>query len=201
MEDEYAVTPVRLRRSDLHIRQPAESAGLPDDGGVEWAPLAPYWSVLWRSGVALARELDGARVAGKRIVELGCGLGLPSLAAARAGARVLATDLDPDAVALVEENARDNGIGLEAMAVDWRAADALVARRPFDLILAADVLYERSHADSLLKLLPRLGRKACIADPGREHAQPFLRRARRRWAIDTQRRGIVSLHWLTMRES
>jgi predicted nicotinamide N-methyase len=201
VDDEYVVTPVRLRRSDLRIRQPAESASLPDDGGVEWAPLAPYWSVLWRSGVALARELDGARLAGKRIVELGCGLGLPSLAAARAGARVLATDSDPEAVALVEANARDNGIGLEAMAVDWRVADALVARRPFDLILAADVLYERPHVDSLLDLLPRLGRKACIADPGREHAGPFLGRARRRWAIDTQRRGIVSLHWLTMRKS
>ena len=201
MDDEFVVTPVRLRTSNLRIRQPAESAGLPDDGGVEWAPLAPYWSVLWRSGVALARELDGARVAGKRVVELGCGLGLPSLAAARAGARVLATDSDPEAVALVAENARGNGIELEAMAVDWRAADALVARRPFDLILAADVLYERPHVDSLLELLPQLAPKACLADPGREHAEPFLRRARRRWAIDTQRRGIVSLHWLTMRGS
>ena len=200
MDGEYVVNPVRLGRSELRIRQPAESAGLPDDGGVEWAPLAPYWSVMWRSGVALAKELDGARVAGKRIVELGCGLGLPSLAAARAGARVLATDADPEAVALLEENARDNDIGLEAMAVDWRTADALVARRPFDLILAADVLYERSHADNLLELLPLLGRKACVADPGRKHAELFLRRARRRWTIDTQRRGVVSLHWLTTRE-
>src|SRR5919112_158354 len=71
---------IELPRGELSMRQPGESAELPDDGPVEWAPLAPYWSVLWRSGVELARELDAAEVRGLRVVELGCGLAVPSIA-------------------------------------------------------------------------------------------------------------------------
>ena len=132
-------------------------------------------------------------------MELGCGLGVPSLAAARAGARVHATDSSAEAIALLERNARSNGLEVETSVVDWRDAGELAADGPFDLVLAADVLYERSHASELLEVLPELGRKACIADPGREHAGPFVKRARRRWTIDTQRRGVVALHWLTAR--
>jgi len=50
---------IELPGGELRVLQPLESAELPDAGAVEWAPIAPYWSVLWRSGVALARELDG----------------------------------------------------------------------------------------------------------------------------------------------
>src|SRR2546429_2421423 len=98
---------------ELLLLQPSEAAELPDDGPVEWAPLAPYWSVLWRSGVALGRQVAGPRLSGLRVVELGCGLGVPSLVAARAGAAVLATDECAEALELVERNARENGLSLE----------------------------------------------------------------------------------------
>ena len=62
-----------LPDGELCLLQPREGAELPDDGGVEWAPLAPYWSVLWRSGLALGRELSRWRLDGLRVVELGCG--------------------------------------------------------------------------------------------------------------------------------
>src|ERR1700752_539176 len=91
---------LELPSGELRLLQPEESAELPDDGAVEWAPLVPYWSVLWLSGVALARELDGVKLRGVRVVELGCGLAVPSIAAARAGAEVLATDSDPEALEL-----------------------------------------------------------------------------------------------------
>ena len=103
---------------------PQEAAELPDAGEVEWAPIAPYWSVLWRSGVALARELEGEALRGLRVVELGCGLGVPSIAAARAGASVLATDACAEALALVERNAQANGVDVETATVDWAAARA-----------------------------------------------------------------------------
>ena len=128
---------IELPSGPLHVLQPSESAGLPDAGGVEWAPIAPYWSVLWRSGVALARELDGAPLRGQRVAELGCGLAVPSIAVARAGAAVLATDACAEALALVARNAQANDVRVETAMVDWAEPEELLSRAPFDLVLAA----------------------------------------------------------------
>ena len=187
---------ISLPAGELVVLQPSEAAELPDDGPVEWAPLMPYWSVLWRSGVALARELAEAEPAGLRVVELGCGLGVPSLAAARAGATVLATDECLEALELVERSARENGVTVETARVDWCAPDELVARGPFDLVLAADVLYERPGVAQLRSLLPRLGGEAWLADPGRPVAAAFLDHAREQWAVATSVRDGVAIHRL-----
>jgi predicted nicotinamide N-methyase len=192
--EEYVTHTIELPSGDLRLLQPAEAAKIPDDHEVEWAPLAPYWSVLWRSGVALARELDGLELGGKRVVELGCGLAVPSIAAARRGAEALATDGDIDALSLVERNAAANGVHVETAAVDWADPDELVERGPFALALAADVLYERPGVAMLLELLPRLAEEAWVADPGRPAAEAFFEQARRRWRLDSVRRGVVELH-------
>jgi len=117
-----------------------------------------------------------------------------SLAAARAGAWVLATDESAEALRLVERNARANDVAVETAVVDWRAADSLVARGPFDLVLAADVLYERSSVGVLLSLLPRLGSEVLLADPGRPAADAFLEQARGRWLVESDARDGVSIH-------
>ena len=197
---------VELPGGELRILQPEEAAELPDDGAVEWAPIAPYWAVLWRSGVALARELEGEELGGLRMMELGCGLAVPSIAAARAGASVLATDACPEALALAKRNARANGVRIETAAIDWAdpgaaAGPAPGAVRPggrdrFDLVVAADVLYERSAVAPLLSLLPRLAPEAWLADPGRPAAGAFLEQASRRWPVDTRMRGVVRIHRL-----
>jgi predicted nicotinamide N-methyase len=160
--------------------------------------LAPYWAVLWRSGVALARELDGAPLDGLRVVELGCGLAAPSIAAARAGASVLATDNCPEALELVTRNADANGVRVETAAIDWSQPGELIKRAPFDLALAADVLYERASVAPLLSLLPRLAPEAWLADPDRPAAGAFLEQARRRWSVETRVRGVVQLHRLRL---
>jgi predicted nicotinamide N-methyase len=187
---------VELPGGDLGILQPEEVAELPDDGAVEWAPVAPYWAVLWRSGVAMARELEGEELGGLRVVELGCGLAVPSIAAARAGASVLATDVSPEALALAKRNARSNGVRIETAAIDWADPGAVAGRGPFDLVLAADVLYERPAVAALLDLLPRLAPEALLADPGRPAAGAFLERASLRWPVDTRVRGVVRIHRL-----
>jgi predicted nicotinamide N-methyase len=196
---------VHLVGGELRILQPEEAAELPDDGPVEWAPVAPYWAVLWRSGVALARELEGEELgerssararralAGRRVVELGCGLAVPSIATARAGAAVLATDVAPEALALARRNARANGVRIETASFDW-SDPAQLAR--FDLVLAADVLYERPAVAALLDLLPRLAPEAWLADPGRPAAGVFLEQASRRWSVETRVRGLVRIHRL-----
>jgi predicted nicotinamide N-methyase len=192
--EEYVTQTVELPSGELRMLQPAESAEIPDDHQVEWAPLAPYWSIIWRSGVALARELDVEPPSGLRVVELGCGLALPSIAAARGGAKALATDGDIDALALVERNAARNGVELETMAADWGDPDELVERGPFDLVLAADILYERPSVAMLLKLLPRLAPRAWVADPGRPAAGAFMEHAERQWKVEARVQGVVRLY-------
>jgi predicted nicotinamide N-methyase len=189
---------VELPSGELHLLQPREAAELPDEGAVEWAPLAPYWAVLWRSGVALAGELDGLALRGRRVVELGCGLAVPSIAAARAGAAVLATDECAEALPLVERNAHANDVRVETAAVDWADPDELVSRGPFDLVLAADVLYERASVAVLLSLLPRLAPEGWLADPGRPAAGAFVEEARQRWPVETLVRGVVRIHRLQL---
>jgi predicted nicotinamide N-methyase len=195
--DDLVAQSIDLPSGELRLLQPEESAELPDVGPVEWAPIAPYWSVLWRSGVALAHEVDGIALRGMRVVELGCGLALPSLAAARGGADVLTTDACREALALAERNARLNGVSVETATVDWAAPGALLARAPFDVVLAADVLYESANVELLLSLLPRLAPEAWLADPGRPAANEFLERAGELgWIVETRVRDVVRIHRL-----
>lgn len=198
---DYVVNKLSFAGIDLEVLQPAEAAELPDDGPVEWAPVVPYWSVLWRSGVALAREVASSAVAHRRLVELGCGLGVPSIVAAQRGASVLATDESNEALGLLGRNARANGVPVNLLRMDWRAPDKIVARGPFDLALAADVLYERSSVAPLLSLLGRLRCEVWIADPGRPAAGAFLEQARRDWSIDTGDREGVAIYRLRAKNS
>src|SRR5581483_6059339 len=104
---------------------------------------------LWPASLALARALP-ARLDGVRVVELGCGLALPSLVAAARGARVTAIDWAADAIALLRTNAAANGLLVDGQVQDWRRFDG-----DFDLALAADVLYEERNVEPLARLLPR----------------------------------------------
>jgi predicted nicotinamide N-methyase len=194
--DDLICQTVPLEEGELHLLQTRDAAELPDDGRVEWAPLVPYWSVLWRSGLALGREVSRRCFAGLRIVELGCGMGVPSLAASRSGAAVLATDASSEAVELLECNASRNGLDVDTAQVDWASPARLLMRGPFDLVLAADVLYERASVSQLLALLPELAPRVLLADPGRPAADAFLVEAQTRWTVETKASGVVNIHEL-----
>ena len=147
-----------------------------------------------------ARPLEGARV-----VELGCGLALPSIGAALRGARVLATDWSPHAVSLAAKNALRNGVPVEVALSSWTAPARVLAGAPWDLVLASDVLYERRNVDMLLDLLPRLVGEAgevLLTDPGRPPAAIFLERAATGWRIETtvDPLSAVAVHRLARRD-
>ncbi|MDX6481345.1 MAG: hypothetical protein QOG85_1855 [Gaiellaceae bacterium] len=110
------------------------------------------------------------------MLELGCGLGLPSLAAALGGADVLATDWAEDAIELLRENAERNGAALRVERVRWSEPEPLLRAAPWDVVLGADLLYEERNADQLAALLPRLGGEVLLAEPGRPYAKEFLAR-------------------------
>jgi len=136
----------------------------------------PYWADVWPSSIILAGkllELDGH---GRTALELGCGVGLSTLAATSAGFDVLSTDYYEDALDVTRANVfRNLGKLARTRLVDWRHLPLDLGT--FDLIFASDVLYEQEYA----KLLPILFRGllskdgiALIADPGRVAAPVFV---------------------------
>lgn len=161
---------------------PPDAEELIEEEAFEREEFLPYWAELWPSALALARVVAGSRLRGTRVIELGCGLALPSIVAALGGARVLATDWSEDALAFAARNAERNGAALETARLDWGAPQ--VGEEPFGLVLAADVLYERRNVDQLLALLPRLAPEAIVADPGRPALGAFLEGARERWRVE-----------------
>ena len=154
--------------------RPPSADDLIDEEAFDEDEFLPYWAELWPSGLALARVVGGLDLAGRRVVELGAGLGLPSLAAALRGGDVLATDWAEDAVALLRDNAARNAIALRAERVRWDEPGPLLAGAPWDVVLGADLLYEQRNADRLLQLLPQLGGELLLAEPGRPFAARFL---------------------------
>jgi predicted nicotinamide N-methyase len=164
---------VELAGRSLTLLRPPSADELIDEAAFAVDEFLPYWAELWPSGVALAAHVGRRDLRGRRVLELGAGLGLPSLAAALRGADVLATDWAEDAVALLQANAERNGVALRVEVARWD--DPARFGSGWDLVLAADVLYEARNADQLLALLPRLeAREIVLAEPGRPFAKDFL---------------------------
>ncbi|MGD8396651.1 MAG: methyltransferase domain-containing protein [Candidatus Eiseniibacteriota bacterium] len=139
----------------------------------------PYWADVWPSAIALGRRLVGMPLAGRRVLELGAGVGVPGLAAAQRGARVLITDREPVAIEVVRRSAVLNGLVVETAVLDWNVSqeDATVPQSDFDWIVGADLLYDRSHVEPLagtLAALLRRGGRALIADPDRWYQGDFV---------------------------
>jgi predicted nicotinamide N-methyase len=164
--DEIAVAGVRLE-----LLRPLSPEALIDEEAFADDEFLPYWAELWPAARALAEVLPD--VSGLRVVELGCGLGLPSLIAAAKGASVTAVDWSPDAVELLLANAARNGLELRAEVRDWREP----WDERFDLALAADVLYERRNVEPVLERLRELAPAALVGLAGRPYEEAFLRDA------------------------
>jgi predicted nicotinamide N-methyase len=172
--------PVQLGGLTVRILRPRDGDAVLDELLAEDDPdedRLPFWAELWPSGSALAGAVAGRSLAGRRVLELGCGLGLVSVAAALAGASVLAVDRSPEATRFAALNAARNGVALETAVVAFDQPERLLAAAPWDLVLAADVLYEQRNVAVLVWLLPRLVApigEVWLADPGRSMLSRFL---------------------------
>ena len=119
-----------------------------------------YWAFCWASGQVLARHLldNPGLVAGQRVLDFGCGSGVGAIAARLAGAaEVIACDIDAQALAATGLNARRNGVELSL------AGDFDTVTGALDVILVADVLYDRANLDWLDRFAAR-ARRVLIAD-------------------------------------
>jgi len=160
----------------------------------------PYWCRIWPVAVAIARQLVRARgreqdnaFAGMRVLDLGCGLGVPGVQAAGLGAAVTFVDFEADALAFAKWNAAAQPgceIPPTTQQVDWALGGVSGS---FDLILLSDVTYHRNHHAPLRRqLASALADGGCVlhADPLRELSTSFLAEQRRAfhqtsWQRDT----------------
>jgi predicted nicotinamide N-methyase len=154
----------------------------------------PYWADLWASSPVLAAHLrQSTGLSGMSLLELGCGLGLAGIAAAQSGASVIMTDYEEDALMFARYNAALNLAPKVLTRVtfrnlDWRAAEM---NGKFDMIIGADIVYERGNFEPLLSLVARLlapGGTLLLTDPGREIGRDFIFRAEReRFSVSEER--------------
>ena len=181
---------LRFDRVDLsgsslsfQIARPVDYDRLIDEAAADPEQNLPYWAEIWPSGVALAARIAyfPEMVSGKRVLELGCGLGVTAIAALHAGADLLVTDYAPEALALCAHNALEQaGREPRCLRLNWRdPAQTCVSSLSdrFPLVLAADVLYERRDIEPLLVLSEQVvapGGELWLAEPGRPPAARFL---------------------------
>lgn len=140
--------------------------------------LCPYFGILWPASEALAVYLaeHPQLVKNKSVLELGCGLGLPSLVASHIGGKVLATDFHPDVGDYFKRNCRHSSIDCDYKRLNWREDRGDLGL--FDVVIGSDVLYESKHprevALGLLKFV-RPGGLIILSDPGRAYVQKFVK--------------------------
>ena len=143
---DIAETRVPVAEREVPLLRPASADALISEADFAVDERLPYWADVWPSSVALAAHLSRMHGLGRRLLELGCGLGLVATHAAAAGFDVLATDYYEDALHFARLNVfRNTGRSLATRHLDWRALPADLPR--FDLVVASDVLYEPSYAE------------------------------------------------------
>lgn len=131
----------------------------------------PYWAFAWAGGQALARHiLDHPEiVAGRSVIDLGCGCGLAAIAAALSDARdVLAADIDRIALAAARMNADANATSLRTTSEDLLAGEP----SPVDVLLVGDLFYERGLAERTLAYARKASRNGALVlsgDPQRSY--------------------------------
>ena len=173
-------TPVDLERREVSIYHPASADELINEADFEKDERLPYWADLWPSAKMLSKAVASEMGNGRRLLELGCGSGLVTVAAVIAGYDVLASDYYADALLFTRLNVERNvpGKTVRTREIDWRELPKGLGR--FDRVVAADVLYEPAHGElvarAIAKTLSEDGR-ATVADPGRISRQAFIDRA------------------------
>ena len=137
----------------------------------------PYWAELWDSALGLATFLVTLRANSApeaSVLDLGCGMGLAGTAAAATGSHVLFADLEAPALLFARLNSLSYSDRVRARRVDWRN-DQLGER--FDVILGADILYERKQWDFLEPFWRRHLKEngvVLLAEPGRKTGEMFV---------------------------
>ncbi len=179
----YRYQTLDLGGIDIHVRtlwdqqQFSDTAGAAARLGIS-SETWPLFGLIWESGEVLARLMVTVEIAGKRILEVGCGIGLASLVLNQRMADITATDIHPEAGRFIRENTRINqNRPIPFVRTGW--SDAVSELGLFDLIIGSDLLYERAHVIPLAGFIHQHAGEHCdvlLVDPGRGHHAPFSKK-------------------------
>ena len=158
------------------IVHPRDADALIDEAAFRHDERLPYWADIWPAAIAMSRAVRAMNGTGKTLLELGCGVGLVTAAALRAGFDVTASDYYREAIEFARINGLANaGREPQTLLLDWRAMPSAIAA--FDIVAASDVLYEGQYgpvvARAIATTLAENGR-ALISDPGRVGSPTFF---------------------------
>jgi predicted nicotinamide N-methyase len=139
----------------------------------------PYFGALWEAGIGLGQFLSRYPLNNKSVLEIGCGLALPSFVVTRSGGQIIATDFHADVPLFLEINQKQNGISFQYKVMNWREEIERTKADlgTFDLVIGSDILYESQHPNEVARALIaflRPGGKIILADPGRAYIQQFV---------------------------
>ena len=168
---------------DIHVRVLRDKQQYYDDQGVaeKLGISSAVWSlfgVVWPSSEVLARLMFGYDIAGKKILEVGCGIGLSSLVLNHRLADITATDYHPEAGVFLQKNVALNG-GKQIPFVRTGWADAYNKLGQFDILIGSDLLYEGDHVDLLAGFIDAHAKPQCeiiLVDPGRSYHGRFSKK-------------------------
>ncbi|MCR9200770.1 MAG: methyltransferase [Planctomycetaceae bacterium] len=164
---------LRIPADPEQVLSAAVDAGQEDQGASD-----PYWCLVWAAAphtaeLIVAHEWPSPTTA----LEIGCGVGLPGIAAELHGLNVTYSDYSEPAVAQALANARRNGIDdPQGLVLDWKAP----SDQSFDLIFGSDVLYDRNNHQPVLDTLSRMladDGQAWLGDMGRYALEGFVKLA------------------------
>ncbi|NKB36011.1 MAG: methyltransferase [Gammaproteobacteria bacterium] len=168
---------------DIHIRtlrdkqQYSDPLGEAESMGISSAQWS-FFGVVWEASKVLAREMADYEIGSKRILEIGCGMALSSLLLNSRHADISATDHHPQAGQFLEENVRLNGgQAIPFLRTDWKTEHDGLGK--FDLIIGADLLYERDHVEDVSAFINRHAQQSnevIMVDPGRGNRSSFSKK-------------------------
>ena len=168
---------------DIHVRTLRDNQQFLDTGGVAEAlgissASWPLFGIVWESGQVLAHFMFDYEIEGKRILEVGCGIGLTSLLLNHRHANITSTDYHPEAGSFLSENVQLNkGEIIPFIRTGWADADSGLGL--FDVVVGSDILYEKEHVKLLSAFIEQHAKPHCeviLVDPGRGHHAPFSKK-------------------------
>lgn len=168
-----------IRDLDESIDTLCEFFGEDDQDNSLKEEYCPYFGILWEAGIGLSQHLIQLELKDKKVLEIGCGLALPSFLIKKMDGDIVATDFHADVPLFLELNQKNNQTYFPYKVMNWRNE---IERTKsdlglFDLVIGSDILYESQHPMQVAKALIAFlkpGGKIILSDPGRAYIQKFI---------------------------